>query len=99
LTADKKERKVSDLSFGTKEQLVFLSRLCLAEILSEKERHVLVFDDNLVHTDTSRLATACEMLRQVSAQAQVVLMTCHPERYDPILDVATVHRLRPLGYR
>ncbi len=99
LTADKKERKLSDLSFGTKEQLVFLSRLCLAEILSEKERHVLVFDDNLVHTDTSRLATACEMLRQVSAQAQIVLMTCHPERYDPILDMATVHRLRPLGYR
>jgi hypothetical protein len=51
LTDDGLTAPILDLSFGTREQLAFLSRLCLAEMLSEKERNLVVFDDNLVHTD------------------------------------------------
>ena len=81
LTANGQNAPLLDLSFGTREQLAFLSRLCLAEMLSEKERNLVVFDDNLVHTDPGRLELACDMLETASQSVQVLLLTCHPERF------------------
>lgn len=80
-----------DLSFGTREQLAFLSRLCLADLLSEKERTLVVFDDNLVHTDPARLQLACSMLQESAERSQILLLTCHPERYLPLLPGAAIH--------
>lgn len=75
--------ELGDLSFGTREQLIFVTRLCLAEMLSEKHsRQSLLFDDNLVHTDQERLTLAHRMLEEASASSQVVILTCHPERFD-----------------
>lgn len=73
---------LSDISFGTHEQLMFLVRLCLAEMLGENgESPVLVLDDNLVHTDASRMKQVCELLERAAEGVQVVVFTCHPERY------------------
>lgn len=73
---------LTDLSFGTQEQLMFLTRLCLAEMLSEKhQRQSLIFDDNLVHTDQARIAVAKGLLMEAAERSQIVLLTCHPERY------------------
>jgi hypothetical protein len=73
---------LTDLSFGTQEQLLFLTRLCLAEMLSEKHgRQTLIFDDSLVHTDDSRLESARKLLSEVSEVCQIVVLTCHPEKY------------------
>ena len=76
------EVPLEHLSFGTREQVAFLSRLCLAELLSEKERHLVVFDDNLVHTDAGRMECACRILQEVAKTAQILLLTCHPERFE-----------------
>jgi hypothetical protein len=91
LTAGGHAASLGDLSFGTREQLAFLSRLCLADLLSEHERALVVFDDNLVHTDPGRLALACSMMQESAARSQILLLTCHPERYLPLLPEAAVH--------
>jgi hypothetical protein len=70
-----------DLSFGTLEQLMLLTRLCLGEMLGEDGRQVLVLDDNLVHTDSVRMDQACQMLEEAAERMQIVIFTCHPERY------------------
>ena len=68
---------LTDLSFGTQEQLMFLTRLCLAEMLSEKhQRQSLMFDDNLVHTDHRRMTIALDILTEAAQKSQVVLLTC-----------------------
>ena len=83
LMADGQNAPLVDLSFGTREQLAFLSRLCLAEMLSDKERNLVVFDDNLVHTDPGRLRLACQMLEEAAQSCQILLLSCHPERFLP----------------
>ncbi len=73
---------LGELSFGTREQVAFISRLALAEMLSQREPHLTIFDDNLVHTDPQRLEVACRLLLEASAKAQVLVLTCHPERFS-----------------
>lgn len=76
---------VNELSFGTREQLSLMSRLCLAELLATgKERQTVILDDNLVHTDNSRMNCACELLEHAARTVQIVVFTCHPERYATI---------------
>ena len=41
----------------------------------------MLFDDNLVHTDEQRMAVACGWLEEVAEKAQLLVFTCHPERY------------------
>jgi hypothetical protein len=90
LTPDEQSAPVEDLSFGTREQVAFLSRLCLADLLSETERQVVVFDDSLVHTDDKRMLVACELLHEAAQISQVIILTCHPERFETLLDEAHV---------
>ncbi|MBY0551061.1 MAG: AAA family ATPase [Candidatus Obscuribacterales bacterium] len=74
---------LDDISFGTREQLALLTRLCLAELLSEAgERQTVILDDNLVHTDTARMALACRLMEDSAHSVQIVVFTCHPERYS-----------------
>ena len=88
---DVESAALDDLSFGTREQLVFVTRLCLAEMLSEKHsRQSLLFDDNLVHTDAERLALASRMMEEASATSQIVILTCHPERFEGLGDAVRV---------
>jgi DNA repair exonuclease SbcCD ATPase subunit len=72
---------VDQMSAGEQEQIYFATRLALAEVLSEKERQVLVLDDPLVNTDTNRLARALELIAEKSGRLQFVILTCHPGRY------------------
>ncbi len=86
--------EVGELSFGTREQLSFLARVCLAELLSDRgEAQVLMLDDSLVHTDQERMERACSLLKEVSGRLQVLLFTCHPERFERLRAVGRVHRL------
>ncbi len=88
VTAADESATLGDLSFGTQEQVAFLSRLCLAELLSENGRHMVVFDDSLVHTDRERARTACELIREASEHTQVILLTCHPEDFESLAAAA-----------
>jgi energy-coupling factor transporter ATP-binding protein EcfA2 len=73
--------EIDRMSAGEQEQIYFATRLALAEVLSGKERQVLVLDDPLVNTDTNRMARVLELISEKSASLQFIILTCHPGRY------------------
>jgi uncharacterized protein YhaN len=69
------------LSGGEREQLYFAVRLALADVAFQEERQLLVLDDVFIYTDTARLARIATILDEAADRFQIVLLTCHPERY------------------
>ena len=78
---------IDELSGGEKEQTYLAVRLALAEVLSREERQLVVLDDILTATDTGRLARILTILEEESRHLQIVILTCHPERYRGMKDV------------
>ncbi len=72
------------LSSGEQEQVHLAMRLAMAEIVAGEERQLLVLDDVLVATDASRLAAIKQILVELSERFQILLFTCHGERYRDI---------------
>jgi uncharacterized protein YhaN len=72
---------VENLSGGEQEQLYFATRLALAEVLAKDERQMVVLDDVLTATDTPRFARILTILEEAVGKLQVLILTCHPERY------------------
>lgn len=69
-------------SFGTREQLGLVCRLAYADLLQQSGAPTLiVLDDALVHTDKDRLDRLKRVLYDASQRHQVLLMTCHPDRW------------------
>lgn len=75
------EVETSVLSSGEQEQVHLSIRLAMAQLVAKSERQVLVLDDVLVATDARRLAAIKTILRELSEQFQVLLLTCHADRY------------------
>jgi hypothetical protein len=73
---------VQDLSFGAREQMGLISRLAYADLLREAGRPTLIIlDDALVHSDTERLEQMKRVLFDAAQRHQVLLFTCHPQRW------------------
>ena len=74
-------RQLEHLSVGTREQLATLLRLAIAGYLQT----ALVLDDQLVHSDTERLALFSDRLRTSAREHdhQVIVFTCRPSDYLP----------------
>lgn len=70
-----------NLSGGEQEQIYLATRLALAEVLAKEERQLVVFDDVLTATDTARLARIMTILEEAAQKLQILILTCHPERY------------------
>ncbi|WP_407472053.1 hypothetical protein ABFU69_22550 (plasmid) [Xanthomonas campestris pv. campestris] len=69
-------------SFGTREQLGLVCRLAYADLLQQSGAPtLLVLDDALVHTDKNRLDRLKRVLYDASQRHQILLMTCHPDRW------------------
>lgn len=73
------EAVLEALSVGTKDQLATLVRLAVASQL----KAAILLDDQLVHTDPTRLAWFADVLRKVTQEKkqQVVVFTCRPLDY------------------
>jgi uncharacterized protein YhaN len=69
------------LSGGEREQLHLSVRLALAGVLAKDERQLLVLDDVLTATDAGRLLRVQAVLEEAADRLQIVILTCHPERY------------------
>lgn len=69
------------LSGGEQEQLYLAVRLALAQELARDARQLVVLDDVLTATDSARLRRIHALLEEAAAQLQIVVLTCHPERY------------------
>lgn len=72
------------LSAGTKEQVGLAIRLGTAKALAQSECLPVILDDALVATDDQRLQAMAVMLEQVCDQLQVLLLTCHWNRYQDL---------------
>lgn len=70
-----------NLSGGEQEQLFLIVRLALAQVLAGKERQLVVLDDVLHASDGKRMKRLCNLLEKEAENLQIVLLTCHPERY------------------
>jgi DNA repair exonuclease SbcCD ATPase subunit len=70
-----------ELSFGTREQLSFLTRLSMAEVIGGNSRIPVIFDDSLVNTDEKRMKYSRKYLKEAASSCQIILFTCHGEDY------------------
>lgn len=69
-------------SFGTREQLGLICRFAYADLLQEAgSPTLLILDDVLVHTDNDRLDRLKRILYDASQRHQILMMTCHPDRW------------------
>jgi hypothetical protein len=74
--------RFDELSEGAREQLALAVRAALARALGRSGGGVpLLLDDALVATDDDRFERACALLRRAAASGQVIVLTCHGERY------------------
>lgn len=71
----------SSLSQGTREQLLLCLRLAVARRLAVDEPQVLILDDVLVNTDAVRQQRVLDLLERESGALQIIVLTCHAERY------------------
>jgi len=70
------------LSGGENEQVHLAVRLALGEVLSRGQRQLVVLDDVLTATDAGRLRRIHSILEEMAERLQIVVLTCHPERYQ-----------------
>ncbi len=71
-----------NLSRGAREQLLLALRAAIAlQVAATDGPQCLVLDDVLVHTDAARHENVLNFLQSLSSQVQVLLLTCHGERY------------------
>lgn len=71
-----------ELSFGAREQMGVISRLAYADLLKESGRPTLIIlDDILVHSDEDRLTQMKRVLFDAASRHQIMLFSCHPEKW------------------
>jgi len=76
---------VAELSFGAREQMGLISRLAYADLLQEADRPTLIIlDDTLVHSDQTRLDDMKRILFDAAKRHQILLFTCHPEKWQDL---------------
>ncbi len=69
------------LSVGAREQISLLGRLACAQLVSEGEGAPLILDDTLGFADPDRLRALNRLLSEVGRSAQVIVLTCQPDRF------------------
>ena len=73
--------EIDETSGGEQEQIHLAVRLALAEVLLGDQRQTVVLDDILTATDDDRLRRVLAILDETAEKCQLVIFTCHPERY------------------
>lgn len=77
---------LEQISGGEQEQVHFAVRMALADIAFPNDRQLVVFDDVFTYTDAPRLERIADILSESSKRFQIILLTCHPERYHGLTD-------------
>ncbi|OGO09280.1 MAG: hypothetical protein A2Y61_05940 [Chloroflexi bacterium RBG_13_60_13] len=72
---------LDSVSGGEREQIYLATRLALAEVLAREERQMVVLDDVMTFTDAGRMARVMAILEEEAQRLQIIILTCHPERY------------------
>lgn len=69
------------LSTGAREQLALIVRLGMARLLAREEPLPVFLDEALADTDPDRFEAMANLIRRVSEDVQIVLTTCHKQRF------------------
>jgi exonuclease SbcC len=72
------------LSQGTREQLLLALRIAVADAVANGEPQLLILDDVLVNTDPVRQHRVLDLLQSAALRLQILILTCHPDRYRGI---------------
>lgn len=83
------------LSQGAKEQLLLCLRAAAAVELAATEPQTLILDDVLVNTDPIRQTRVLDFLAQLAQRVQVLVLTCHPERYAGVGQKVDITAVEP----
>ncbi|CAN5365790.1 AAA family ATPase [soil metagenome] len=78
------------LSGGAKEQLAMIGRLATARLVSAKDGAPVILDDSLGFSDPERRRKLAAVINMVGATAQIIILTCEPERFADIGSARTV---------
>ena len=78
------------LSGGAKEQLGLLSRLACASLVDRSDGVPVIIDDALGYSDPDRIAAMASVLTEAGRDAQVIVLTCSPQRYADVRDAHVV---------
>lgn len=83
---------LTELSGGTREQLAILTRFAIADVVTGSGATTpvpVVVDDALGATDPERLSRMNALFSQVGKNAQVLVLTCFPQRFDRVAAART----------
>ncbi|GAC56784.1 hypothetical protein GOHSU_13_00060 [Gordonia hirsuta DSM 44140 = NBRC 16056] len=83
-TVDGTTVDVAALSGGAREQLGLIVRLACAMIVDEDDGVPVILDDALGYSDPERLDAMAQVLSGVSDDAQIIVLTCTPDRYSAV---------------
>ncbi len=89
-TVDGVTIKFNDLSVGAQEQLALLGRLAVARIVDPTSSAPVILDDTLGFADPERLASLNLVLNTAGKDAQIIVLTCQPDRFQNIGGAKTV---------
>lgn len=84
------------LSAGAREQLAIITRLACAAVVDPEQGVPVIIDDALGYSDPDRLAAMNTMIGSLAADAQIILLTCTPERYRGIGSASVIRLERSL---
>ncbi|MDR1426270.1 MAG: AAA family ATPase [Bifidobacteriaceae bacterium] len=79
------------LSAGAQEQLALIGRLACAALVDPADGAPVILDDALGFADPERLKALGVILNDVGHSAQVVLLTCQPQRFAALGGARVVH--------
>lgn len=86
-------KELGYLSRGTRDQLDFLLRIAIGEILTKHCGPLpLILDEPFAHWDDERFAQGVRFLTELAEQRQVLVLTCHGWRFDRLKEeYPTIH--------
>ena len=68
----------------SQEQLALIGRLACAELVDPGQGAPVVIDDALGFADPERIRAFAAVLNDVGSRAQIIILTCQPERFGHI---------------
>lgn len=72
------------LSAGAKEQISLLGRLATAQLVDLEDGAPVILDDTLGYADSKRLADLNLVINSVGDSAQIIILTCQPNRFENV---------------
>ncbi|WP_350270949.1 AAA family ATPase [Brevibacterium sp. CBA3109] len=89
-TVNERTVPFESLSGGTKEQLALIGRLAVATLVDSDSGAPVVLDDAFGFADAQRLNALNVILSTVGKSAQVIVLTCQPDRFARLGGAKTV---------